>query len=160
LWAGLKGAVPILLGTFLLTAGEPDATRLYAVIVVVVAFSVTVQGGLVPTVAGRLGVPMRTVEPEPWTLGVRFRREPRGLRRHIVAAGSPADGCTIGELAVGEDVWISLVIRHGQLVPVQGSTALRAGDEILALTDPERTPDLTPVFTGRQGPHDADPTHD
>jgi len=158
LWAGLKGAVPILLGTFLLTAGEPDATRLYAVIFVVVAFSVIVQGGLVPAAAARLGVPMRTVEPEPWTLGVRFRREPRGLRRHIVAAGSPADGCTIGELAVGEDVWISLVIRDGQLVPVQGSTALRAGDEILALTDPERTPDLTPVFTSGPGPRDAGPT--
>jgi len=158
LWAGLKGAVPILLGTFLLSADEPDATRLYAVIFVVVAFSVIVQGGLVSAVAARLRVPMRTVEPEPWSLGVRFRREPRGLRRHIVAAGSPADGCTIGELAVGEDVWISLVIRDGQLVPVQGSTMLRAGDEILALTDPERTPDLAPVFTSGPGPRDADPT--
>jgi hypothetical protein len=29
LWAGLKGAVPILLGSFLLTAGVPDASRLY-----------------------------------------------------------------------------------------------------------------------------------
>jgi NhaP-type Na+/H+ and K+/H+ antiporter len=51
LWAGLKGAVPILLGSFLLTAGVPDASRLYAVIIVVVASSVIVQGGLVPTVA-------------------------------------------------------------------------------------------------------------
>jgi cell volume regulation protein A len=69
LWAGLKGAVPILLGSFLLTAGVPEASRLYAVIVVVVGFSVIVQGGLVPTVAARLGVPMRTVDPqtvEPW----------------------------------------------------------------------------------------------
>jgi len=33
LWAGLKGAVPILLGSFLLTTGVPDASRLYAVIV-------------------------------------------------------------------------------------------------------------------------------
>jgi len=155
---GLDWRAALLLGTFLLTAGEPDATRLYAVIFVVVAFSVIVQGGLVPPVAARLGVPMRTVEPEPWSLGVRFRHEPRGLRRHIVAAGSPADGCTIGELAVGEDVWISLVIRDGQLVPVQGSTMLRAGDEILALTDPGRTPDLTPVFTSGPGPRDADPT--
>jgi potassium/hydrogen antiporter len=72
LWAGLKGAVPILLGTFLLTAGVPDATRLYGVIFVVVAFSALVQGGLVPAVAARLGVPMRAVEPEPWSLGVRF----------------------------------------------------------------------------------------
>ncbi|HEV8652495.1 MAG TPA: potassium/proton antiporter [Actinomycetes bacterium] len=159
LWAGLKGAVPILLGTFLLAAGVPDASRLYAVVFVVVAFSVVVQGGLVPAVAARLGVPMRIVEPEPWSLGVRFRHEPRGLRRHVVAAGSPADGCMIGDLDLGEDVWISLVIRHGQLVPVQGSTALRAGDEILALTDPQRAPDLAPLFTApRPGTRDADPT--
>src|SRR5215213_1092305 len=157
LWAGLKGAVPILLGTFLLTAGERDATRLYAVIVVVVAFSVVVQGGLVPTVAARLGVPIRTVEPEPWSLGVRFRNEPRGLHRHFVAAGSPADGCRIGDLEVGEDVWISFVIRDDQLIPVRGSTILRAGDEILALTDPERGPDLAPIFTPRPGTGHAGP---
>jgi potassium/hydrogen antiporter len=146
-WAGLKGAVPILLGTFLLTASVPDATRLYAVVVVVVAFSVIVQGSLVPAVAARLDVPMRTVEPEPWTLGVRFRHEPRGLRRYVVVTDSPADGRTIGDLDLGEDVWISLVIRDGQLIPVQGSTTLWAGDEILALTDPERAPDLASVFT-------------
>jgi cell volume regulation protein A len=158
LWAGLKGAVPILLGTFLLTADVGDASQLYAVIVVVVAFSVIVQGGLVPTVAARLGVPMRTVEPEPWSLGVRFRREPQGLRRHVVAAGSPADGRRIGDLDVGEDVWISFVIRDDQLVPVRGSTTLHAGDEILALTDPQRGPDLTPIFAAGPGTGHADPT--
>jgi cell volume regulation protein A len=158
LWAGLKGAVPILLGSFLLTAGVPDAPRLYAIVVVVVAFSVVVQGSLVPTVAARLGVPMRTVEPEPWSLGVRFRQEPRGLRRHVVAPGSPADGCRIGDLKVGEDLWISFVIRDDQPVPVRGSTVLRAGDEILALTDPERGPDLAPIFTARSDRGDTDPS--
>ena len=59
LWAGLKGAVPILLGMFIVAAGVRTAARLYAVIFVVVAFSVIVQGGLVPTVAARLGVPHR-----------------------------------------------------------------------------------------------------
>jgi cell volume regulation protein A len=63
LWSGLKGAVPVLLGTFVLTAGVPDAARLYQVIVVVVAFSVIVQGGLVPAVARLTGVPMRWAEP-------------------------------------------------------------------------------------------------
>jgi cell volume regulation protein A len=57
-WCGLKGAVPILLGTFLLTAGVADANRLYLVIVVVVTFSVIVQGGLVPAVARWCRVPM------------------------------------------------------------------------------------------------------
>jgi cell volume regulation protein A len=66
MWSGLKGAVPILLGTYILSAAVPDAERLYQVVVVVVAFSVIVQGGLVPAVAHRAGVPMRVVEPEPW----------------------------------------------------------------------------------------------
>jgi Trk K+ transport system NAD-binding subunit len=57
---------------------------------------------------------------------------------------------------VGEDVWISFVIRNDQLVPVRGSTTQRAGDEILALTDPERGPDLTPIFTAETGTRDAD----
>jgi len=58
-WCGLKGAVPILLGTFLLTGAVPDASRLYHIIVVVVTFSVVVQGGLVPAVARWCRVPMR-----------------------------------------------------------------------------------------------------
>jgi cell volume regulation protein A len=62
-WCGLKGAVPILLGTFLLTGGVPDANRLYHIIVVVVAFSVVVQGGLVPAVARWCRVPMRVRGP-------------------------------------------------------------------------------------------------
>ncbi len=44
-------------------------------------------------------------------------------------------------------MWISFVIRDDQLVPFRGATILRAGDEILALTDPQRAPDLTPIFT-------------
>ncbi len=72
MWSGLKGAVPILLGTYILSAGVPNADRLYQIVIVAVAFSVVVQGGLVPTVAHHTGVPMRVLEPEPWALGMRM----------------------------------------------------------------------------------------
>jgi cell volume regulation protein A len=64
LWAGLKGAVPLLLGSFLLDADLRDPARMYGIVVVVVVFSVLVQGGTVPTVARLLRIPMRTVEPD------------------------------------------------------------------------------------------------
>jgi cell volume regulation protein A len=67
LWSGLKGAVPILLGTFVFVADAQDAGLIYHVIFVVVLFSVVVQGGLVGWVAKKCGVPMRVVEPEPWS---------------------------------------------------------------------------------------------
>lgn len=56
LWAGLKGAVPILLGTFLLAPGVPDGPRLYGIVVVVVVTSVLVQGSTVPALARRLHI--------------------------------------------------------------------------------------------------------
>jgi potassium/hydrogen antiporter len=133
LWSGLKGAVPILLGTYLLTAHEDHADRLYAVIYVVVLVSVVVQGGLVPTFARLWQVPMRVVEPEPWALGMRFRDEPEGLHRYVVGRGSPADGTTVGDLPLDEDVWISMISRAGRLVHVRADTVLHAGDEVLAL---------------------------
>jgi potassium/hydrogen antiporter len=148
-WSGLKGAVPILLGTFILTSGLGDARRLYDVVFVVVAFSVVVQGGLLPAVAARCGVRMEDVEPEPWAVGVRLRQEPEGLRRVIVAPHAPADGTRIRDLDLGEKAWIIMVIRSGQLLPTAGSTTLRAGDEILLLAETDRPAEVMPVFTRR-----------
>jgi cell volume regulation protein A len=135
LFAGLKGAVPVLLGTFVFAAAVPEASLIYNVIFVVVLVSVAVQGGLVPWVARRCGVPTRPVEPEPWALGIRFRQEPRGLHRYVVAPGSPADGAAISHLDLGAGVWVSLVTRDGELLTTTGDTVLRPGDEVLTVVD-------------------------
>jgi cell volume regulation protein A len=141
LFAGLKGAVPILLGTYVLVEGTDRAATVYDVIFVVVLVSVVLQGGLVPSAAKLLRVPMRVVEPEPWALGMRFRDEPSGLHRYIVGRGSPADGCTLADLDVGETFWVSMVSRDGRLVQVRGDTRLAAGDEVLALAEDVDSPD-------------------
>lgn len=147
LLAGLKGAVPILLGGMLLAAHVADAQRLYGIVVVVVVFSVLVQGSLVPTVARLLRLPMRLVEPEPWALGVRLRAEPEGVHRLTIAAGAPADGQRIDELqGLPPEAWISLVVRDNQLLPVQGDSQLHAGDEILILAATELRDDLAAIF--------------
>jgi cell volume regulation protein A len=149
MWSGLKGAVPILLGTYILTAGVPGGDRLYQIVVVVTAFSVIAQGGLVPTVAHHTGVPMRVLEPEPWALSMRFRDEPTALHHYNITAGAPADGSTIADLALDEDAWISMINRNGALVPVRGDTVLRAGDEVLLLADPDTGTDPQPLFAPR-----------
>ncbi len=147
LWTGLKGAVPILLGMTIAESGTAGSARAYEIIFVIVAFSVTLQGGLVPTVAHRLRIPLHTVEPEPWSLGVRFSQEPEGLHRYHVVPGSPADGATIGELPCGEEVWVSLVIREGSLLTTANDTTLLAGDDVLVLADPDSAPGLDGLFS-------------
>lgn len=145
-WSGLKGAVPILLGTIILSAGGPEAVRTYHVIFIVVAFSVIVQGGLLPAVAARCGIPMETVDPEPWAVGVRLRDEPEGVRRYIIEPGVPADGAVLRELPLGESAWVFMIIRHGQIIPTAGGAQLLAGDEVLLLVDPEHPTDVEPLF--------------
>lgn len=134
-WAGLKGAVPILLGTFAFTSGIAGAERIYDIVFVVVTFSVVVQGGLTPTVAKWARIPMTTKELEPWALGMRFREQPTRLRRYRITAGSAADGKPIGDLTLGENLWISMINRDGRLVSADRHTVLQAGDEVLALAD-------------------------
>jgi potassium/hydrogen antiporter len=146
LFAGLKGAVPILLGTFVLAAGVPEAALIYNVIFVVVLVSVAAQGGLVPWMARRCGVPTRPVEPEPWASGIRFRQEPRGLHRYVVAPGSPADGQTVSGLELGTGVWISLVTRDGELLANTSDIVLRPGDEVLTVVDHTRGADPASRF--------------
>jgi len=135
LWAGLKGAVPILLGLFILGSHTPGADRLYAIIFIVVLVSVLLQGGLVPVLARAFRVPTRAIPVRPWSLDIRFAHEPDGLRRHVVAAGSLADGRTVAEISAGDDDWISLISRSGRNIPVRNSTRLQPGDVVLTQAD-------------------------
>lgn len=146
LWSGLKGAVPILLGAFIVQAGVKDAPRIYEIIFVVVAFSVIVQGGTVPALARRLKIPLRTIEPEPWSLGIRFQEEPEDLHRFVITAGAAAANRAISDLAMPEDAWISFIIRNGHLVPAHADTVLQPNDEVVVLATGRDEPSLRTLF--------------
>lgn len=133
LWSGLKGAVPILLGAFIVQARITGAPVIYEIIFVVVTFSVIVQGGTVPALARLLKIPVRTIEPEPWSLGIRFQDKPENLHRFVISAGADAAGTPIGGLPLPEDAWISLLIRDGRPIPALAETLLQAGDEVVVL---------------------------
>jgi cell volume regulation protein A len=142
LLAGLKGAVPLLLGSFLVDSQVAGGPRLYGVVVVVVMVSVVLQGALVPLVAKVLGIRMQTVELEPFSIGVRVRDEATSAHRLTVGVGSGVEGKRIEELhELAEGSWVSLLIRDRVLVPVRGDTELLAGDEVLVLLDEQQEPE-------------------
>lgn len=149
LWGGLKGAVPILLGTLVILEGVGDASRVYGIVFVVVAFSVVVQGSSMPFLAQKLGVPMRTITRAPWDVSIRLHTEPRGVRRYVVSRDSRAVGEPIRDLPIGERSWISMVIRDGQPKQPRGSTELQPGDELLVLCESEDELKLSHLFEGR-----------
>jgi cell volume regulation protein A len=119
-WGGLKGAVPILLGTFALLEQVDEAQRIYGIVFVVVAFSVLVQGTSVPFVAPLLRVPMRL-------------REPRGLQRFVVGEDSRAAGRAVRDLPLGERTWVQEIVRDGEQLDARGRVVLVPGDEVVAV---------------------------
>jgi cell volume regulation protein A len=76
-WAGLRGAVPIVLGTFVLSARLPHGETIFNAVFFVVLVSAIVQGPTLERVARRLGL----MEPPP----------PSVERPIQVAAASPLD---------------------------------------------------------------------
>jgi potassium/hydrogen antiporter len=132
-WSGLKGAVPILLAAFAVLGDVPDSQRIYNLVFVVVLGSVVIQGGLVPTVAARLQIPMQLQPDLPWELSVKLA-EPPGDRVEIaVEAGSSTDGGLLANLPLGEHAWVTLVVRDAHAVPPRPDLVLHAGDVIFLL---------------------------
>jgi cell volume regulation protein A len=147
MWGGLKGAVPILLAAFAIIADVPDALSIYNIVFVVVTFSVLVQGSMIPFVARRLGVPMRTVEPEPWDVSIRLR-EPGNVQHYVVGPSSRVVGSAIRDLPLGERAWISFVVQDGEARQARGSHVLRVGDEVHVIGEPEDAAVLQRLFEG------------
>lgn len=139
-WVGLRGAVPIVLATFPLTAGTPQAEAIFNLVFFVVLTSVALQGSLLPSVARRLGVeaaatpkvryPIEYVPQAPGATALKSE-----LRELHVQAGSHAAGRSVVELGLPETVLIVLMQRDGQMLVPRGTTRVEAGDTMLLLAD-------------------------
>ncbi len=145
-WAGLKGAVPILLAAFAVLGGVTGANRVYGIVFVVVLVSVIGQGTLVPLAARVLHVPMHVRPSLPWQLAVGLTEEPQGAREFMVARGSRSEGHAIRDLPLGKQAWVTLIVRDGVAIQPNGSLRLCVGDRILMLAEHDDLPALSHLF--------------
>ncbi|MGZ4357352.1 MAG: cation:proton antiporter domain-containing protein [Gaiellaceae bacterium] len=132
-WAGMKGAVPILLAAFAVIAGF-ESERMYGIVTIVVLFSVVVHGSTVRPVAERLAIPLRAAEREP---GARRAELPETttIDRYRVSEGSRAAGSAVRRLPLGSHRWVDAIVRNGQDLKPRGRDVIRPGDEIHVSSD-------------------------
>jgi potassium/hydrogen antiporter len=130
-WAGLRGAVPIVLATIPLSAHVPSATRLFDVVFIVVGVFTLVQGPTLPWVARRLEV---STPAEPLEISVEaapLEELHADLLTAQIPAGSRLHGVEIFELRLPSLANLALIVRDGKgLVPGPG-TVLQTGDRLL-----------------------------
>ena len=68
-WAGLRGAVPVILATFPVIDGVPRSLEFFNIVFFAVLVSTVLQGSTVELLAGRLGLTDRDAEPTAPALG-------------------------------------------------------------------------------------------
>jgi potassium/hydrogen antiporter len=130
-WAGLRGAVPIVLATIPLSAGVPGAVALFNVVFVLVVVYTLAQGTSLPKAAGWLGVlaPAETTELE--VDAAPLERMRADLLQLDIPPGSKLAGVHIDELRLPVGAAIMLVTRdEGAFVP-RPDTRLRTNDSLL-----------------------------
>jgi cell volume regulation protein A len=132
-FAGLRGAVPIVLATIPLVEGVPGAQRLLDVVFVLVVVLTLVQGTSLPFVARRLRVTVSEVT-EVSVDAAPLDNLHADLLQVGVPAGSQLHGVYLGELRLPTGAVVSLVVRDGAGFTPDARTRLKRGDQLLVVT--------------------------
>jgi cell volume regulation protein A len=133
-WAGLRGAVPIVLATIPFAEKVTDAERLFDIVFVIVVISTVLTAPTLPWVSRRLGV-TRQLEPRSLDLEVApLERVAADMLQVTVSPVSRLHGVEVGELRLPEGASVSLVVRDGQAIVPDRRTVLRRGDDLLVVT--------------------------
>ncbi|CAN5380995.1 potassium/proton antiporter [soil metagenome] len=133
-WAGLRGAVPIVLTTIPLAEGVDSAERLFDIVFVMVIVYTLLTGPTLPLVAKVLRVTRRS-EPRDLDLeAAPLERVAADLLQISISPVSKLHGVEVGELRLPRGASVSLVIRGGDTLVPEARTVLRRGDDLLVVT--------------------------
>lgn len=150
-WAGLRGAVPIVLATFPLLAGVAQSNLIFNVVFFVVLSSALIQGATISQLAERLGLVEGTTPPQAMTLElVAMEKLDVDIVELVLPMGSPAEGKRLAELSLPEKITVSALLRDGQVITPRGSTQLRAGDNLFILAHKKQSHLIRSIFEGAE----------
>ncbi len=139
-WAGLRGAVPIVLATIPMSVGMPGAERIFDVVFLLVVVFTLVQGPTLPSVARLLGVVEESSPRDVTIESAPLDELDATLLRFSVAPQSQLVGVEVSELRLPAGAALSLVLRGGEIFVPGATTVLRAGDHALIAAAREHHP--------------------
>ena len=141
-WAGLRGAVPIVLATIPLTEGVEGATHLFDIVFLFVVTFTLIQAPTLPLLADRLRIAAPESARDVDVEAAPLERLNADLLQVRIPPGSRAHGVEIGELRLPAGVSVALVVRDGLSFVPDPRTVLRRGDDVLVVA-PRRVREAT-----------------
>jgi cell volume regulation protein A len=144
-WAGLRGAVPIVLGTFVLSSRIGSSETIFNSVFFVVVVSALVQGTTLERVAARLGLVSSAPAPTAAPLEVDAKAALE-LVEFAVGGSDAIAGAAVRELGLPRSALIAVISRDGESIPPRGNTVVAAGDQLFVLVPTKLRADLEDVF--------------
>ncbi|WP_409332721.1 potassium/proton antiporter [Trujillonella humicola] len=133
-WAGLRGAVPIVLATFPVAAGVDGAQRIFDTVFVLVVVFTLVQGWSLPWVARKLDISAPVVPRDVEVEAAPLETLDAELMQLTVPPGSRLHGVYLPELRLPEDAAVVLIVRDGRSFVPEQTTRLMRGDQALLVS--------------------------
>ena len=133
-WAGLRGAVPIVLATYPIVAGVPGSDEILDIVFVIVVIFTLVQGPTLPAIARRLHLVNTDTSHELQIEVAPLERVDAELLTLKVPPGSRLHGVAMFELRLPTPTVIGLIIRNGETLVPDRQTTVVTGDELLIVT--------------------------
>ncbi len=136
-WAGLRGAVPIVMAIVPVVEGVPGSNRLFDIVVVLVVLFTLVQAPTLPWLAGRLAVAAPAEARDLDVESLPLAHVGADLLAVRIPPGSRMHGVEIFELRLPAGAAVTLVVRGTRAFVPDASTPLREGDELLVIATAE-----------------------
>jgi cell volume regulation protein A len=133
-WAGLRGAVPIVLATYPIVAGVPGSDQILDIVFVAVVVFTLLQGPTLPVAARALRLVPPDTARELTVEAAPLDRLNAELLTLTVPPRSRLHGVTVSELRLPRPAVISLIIRRDRAFVPEPTTMLLAADELLIVT--------------------------
>lgn len=130
-WAGLRGAVPIILATIPMSAQMPGADAVFDSVLVFVIVFTSLQAPTLPWLAKRLGLVDPAAAHDVDIEAAPLDRSNASLLQVRVPEGSQLAGVSVAELRLPANAVVSLIVRGVQSFAPNGRDQLREGDELL-----------------------------
>jgi cell volume regulation protein A len=142
-WAGLRGAVPVVLATFPVIAGVAHGLEFFNIVFFAVLLSTVLQGSTFEQLARRLHVTTHEPAlPRPLTEAGTIRRLGAEVVEYAVGPDEAIVGARVRELGLPRDALVTVIVRGRQAIPPRGSTRLEAGDRLHILVREETAGEL------------------
>jgi potassium/hydrogen antiporter len=145
-WAGLRGAVPIVLATFVLSSDAvANADTIFNAVFFVVVVSVTLQGTTLERVARGLDVvvPSPQARQPPLEVGEQSQLD---LIDFLVSSDHAIAGSAVREVGLPRTAIVAVVVRGEDSIPPRGSTVIEPGDRLYVLAPHADLPAVEDVF--------------